>query len=185
MEKSSVFIITGSQGAGKTTKVMEVVRYLKKELPDVFGFYAIGEWENGRRSRFRIVDIQTGIDYPLCNRHQPAGAAKGKFIFTAETVKQGEEIIASGIRRKGTLAVIDEIGRFELKEKVWYSAFHNLIKKNFPVLITVRENQLEAITAKFNLDRPLIFKLDEESLLISKTITSRLEKRKSQDIREL
>lgn len=155
---------------------MEVVRYLKKELPDVFGFYAIGEWENGRRNRFRIVDIQTRIDYPLCNRQQPADAAGGRFIFTSETVKQGEEIIASGMRRKGTLAVIDEIGRFELKGKVWYSAFHNLIKKNFPVLITVRENQLEVIIAKFNLDKPLIFKLNEESFLIARTITSRLGK---------
>ncbi len=185
MEKSSVFIIIGSQGAGKTTKVIEVVRYLKKELPDVFGFYAIGEWEDGWRNRFRIVDIQTRIDYPLCNRHQLADAAEGKFIFTSETVKQGEEIIASGMRRKGALAVIDEIGRFELKGKVWYSAFHNLIKKNFPVLITARENQLEVITARFNLDRPLIFKLNEESFLIATAITSRLEKRKSQDIREL
>ena len=176
MEKSGVFIITGSQGSGKTTKVTEVVWYLKKEIPDVFGFYAIGEWENGWRSRFRIVDIQTGIDYPLCNRQQPADATGGQFIFTSETVKQGKEIIASGMRRKGALAVIDEIGRFELKEKVWYSAFRNLIKKNFPVLITVRENLLEAITTKFNLDRPLIFKLNEENFLIARAITSRLGK---------
>ena len=176
MEKASVFIITGSQGAGKTTKVMEVVRYLKKELPDVFGFYAIGEWQNGRRSRFRIVDIQTRTDYTLCNRQQSVDAAGGRFIFTSGTVKQGKEIIASGMRRKGTLAVIDEIGRFELEEKVWYSAFHNLIKKNFPVLITVRENQLEVIIAKFNLDRPLIFRLNEESFLIAKAIISRLGK---------
>ncbi len=158
---------------------MEVVRHLKKELPDVFGFYAIGEWENGWRSRFRIVDIQTGADYPLCNRQHSADAAGGQFIFTSETVKQGEEIIASGVRRKGALAVIDEIGRFELKGKVWYSAFHNLIKKNFPVLITVRENQLEIIIAKFNLDRPLIFKLNEEGFLIARDITSRLGKEKA------
>ncbi len=170
MEKPSVFIITGSQGAGKTTKVIEVIRYLKKELPDVFGFYAIGKWESGWRSHFRIVDIQTGIDYQLCNRQQSADTA-GRFVFTSKTVKLGEEIIASGMRRKGSLAVIDEIGRFELEEKVWFSAFHNLIKKNFPVLITVRENQLEAIIAKFSLNRPLIFKLNKESHLIARTIT--------------
>lgn len=176
MERPSVFIITGSQGAGKTTKVMEVIRYLKKELPDVFGFYAIGEWENGLRSRFRIIDIQTGIGYPLCTRQQLADTAGGKFVFSSETVKQGKEIIASGMRRKGALAVIDEIGRFELEEKVWYSAFHKLTKKNFPVLIIVREKQLEAIIAKFNLNRPLIFKLNEESHLIARAITSHLEK---------
>lgn len=176
MKKPSVFIITGSQGAGKTTKLMEVVQHLKKKLPDVFGFYAIGEWENGLRSHFRIIDIQTGDDYPLCNRQQPTGTAGGRFVFNSETVKQGKEIIASGMRRKGALAVIDEIGRLELEEKVWYSAFHNLTKKNFPVLITTRENQLEAIIAKFNLNRPLIFKLNEESLLIAKAITSHIGK---------
>ncbi len=174
MKTSNVFIITGKQGEGKTTKLTEVVRLLKKGKRPLFGFYATGYWENGLRSKFYINDINSGQSFLLCKRPDNLPASGNGFVFLAETIKKGEQIITEGMKHQNALAIMDEIGRYELEEKVWYSSLNHLIKTNFPVLITIRENGLAQVIEKFNMASPLIFRLDEESTQIAGQIQKQL-----------
>jgi nucleoside-triphosphatase len=177
MEKSKVFIITGEQGAGKTTRLTEIVELLKPVFPDIFGFYAFGEWEDGLRKLFHIVDIQKGESHLLCTRKGRTANSRGAFVFIQQTIEKGEKIVLEGINQKGGLAIIDEIGRFELEGKVWYNIFNKLIISNFPVLITVRENTLEKVIRYFGIEHPVIFTLAEDNATISQNILENLLKK--------
>ena len=170
MEKSKVFIITGEQGAGKTTKLTEIIELLKPVIPNIFGFYAIGEWEDGLRKLFHIVDIQKGESHLLCTRKGRTTNSRGAFVFFQQTIEKGEKIVLEGINQKGGLAIIDEIGRFEVEGKVWYNVFNKLLNNNFPVLITVRKNMLEKVIRYFGIEHPMIFTLAEENANISQKI---------------
>jgi nucleoside-triphosphatase THEP1 len=174
MKPSSVFIITGKQGEGKTTKLAEVIRILKQKEQAVFGFYAIGAWENGQRSHFHIKDINSGESFLLCERQEIAEAGKSRFVFFQQAINKGGQIIAEGMKRQKALAVIDEIGPFELKEEAWHNALTLLIKNDFPILITVRERLLKTIIREFGIERPVIFRLEENCTSIAGKIMEQL-----------
>ncbi len=170
MKLHNVFILTGHQGEGKTTKLTKVISLLKLKGVDIFGFIATGEWENNLRSRFHLKDINSERNYLLCNREEKPGTLNGIFVFNMQTIKTGEQIITEGMKHAKALAVIDEIGRFELKEKVWYPVFKKLAEKNFPTLITVRKSLLKPIIEKFGIEHPVIFNLEDKSTFIANKI---------------
>ncbi len=175
MKNSGVFIISGAQGQGKTNKLIATVHLLQSRLPGIFGFYAPGEWENGLRQAFRIVDIRSGRQQLLCNREGRTDSFNGSFVFYPAALQQGKQILHTGIQHHGTLAVIDEIGRYELKGKVWHDSLVLLLQKNVPLLITVRDNLAEQIISHFQIVRPVIFSANEPADKIVGTILQKIE----------
>ncbi len=171
MEKAGIFIISGRRGAGKTTRLRETVDLLKAEMPGLFGFYAAGEWENGRRKRFRIVDIRSGRRYLLCSYRKQPSHPEGTFVFYSKAIQTGETILRSGARRHGSLAVLDEIGPFELKGKVWHDALRYLLEQNIPLLFTLRENLLDEVLRYFGIGHSRIFTLAAPPGQIAAAIT--------------
>ncbi len=160
MEKAGVFIITGKQGAGKTTRLMETVELLKAKTPGLFGFYASGDWAHGFRKRFRIVDIHSGESHLLCARQNAAAQPKRNFVFYSDALQAGKEILLSGVKRNGSVAVLDEIGRYELEGKVWHDTLQYLLQQQLVVLFTVRESLLPEVLHNFGIKHPHIFTLD-------------------------
>ncbi len=171
---ATTFIITGRQGEGKTTKLLEVIRKLKEKGVDIFGFTAPGEWESGLRSRFYIQNILSGKSHLLCERQVTPHASKDQFVFTKDTLKAGTRWITQGLKQQKKIAVIDEIGWFELEDKVWYPAFKKLLDNNTPALITVREKLLQPVIEKFNLAQPVIFSLEEKNTFIADKILDKI-----------
>jgi nucleoside-triphosphatase len=161
MQQPPVFIITGKQGEGKTTLLKQAAGLLKDRGLSVFGFYAEGEWEQGLRSRFRLIDIQTRQQHLLCSRKGRTHDARGFFVFHPEAIQAGEAALLAGIRQKNSLAVLDEIGRFELEGKVWHNVLQLLLDKKIPVMLTVRDNLLKAVLHHFKITHPKVFCLDE------------------------
>ena len=152
-----IFIITGKQGEGKTTLLQKTTDLLLDRKMPVFGFYAKGEWENGIRSFFRLVDVSTRNKFLLCERSGKGENTKAPFHFYPEALSAGEKAIREGIRQKKQLAVLDEIGRFELEGKVWYPVFKTLLSENIPVLITIRESLVEAVLKHFGIKNYRLF----------------------------
>ncbi len=170
MKDSRVFIIQGKQGEGKTGKLKALVHLLQPSLPGVFGFYAPGEWENGLRKAFRIIDIASGRQHLLCTRKGRTGISKGTFVFNPATLQEGEHILRNGIQQHGALAVVDEIGRYELQGKVWHDILIVLLENKIPVLMTVRENLVEKIISHFQITHPVIFPVEEPAESMARTI---------------
>lgn len=174
MKTPPIFIITGEQGEGKTTTAIEVVEELKKMGVPVKGFVALGLWSDNVRSGFFIKDLETGNRSLLCKSDPDRDFEKiGRFYFNPKTIAIGEKILLLG--KPGELLVIDEIGLFETKGRVWHRVLKELIKTSEnPLLITIRKQFVQKVINCFSLKDPTIFELNEDSKEIAQKISTRL-----------
>ncbi len=157
MTNNPIFIISGKQGEGKTTLLMQVTALLKKQQIALSGFAAKGYWKNGQRDAFDLTDLQSGKTIPLCTRNINN---KHGFIFRMDALQYGSLLLKPSHSKNKILFVIDEVGKMELKGEVWFLALHDLLKKgNNPILITVRDQFVEQIVKKFGLTNSKIFQL--------------------------
>ena len=174
MKQHRVFILTGEQGSGKTTRLQEILNIFRKEDLPFFGFYALGYWENGIRSKFDLTDIISGEKFLLCQRKTDGKTKNGTFVFYPETIRKGESLLRYGMKNPDNLAVIDEVGPFELKGKVWDTILWELIKKQQPLLLTVREKLLKEITEHYNLKKVWIYPVRQPASVTAKDILQHL-----------
>jgi len=169
MNESKIFIITGEQGEGKTTKLTQVIDILKKKNYKVSGFIAPGRWSDGLRSGFDIVDIKTDEKRLLCQSgHNERYVKIGRFNFDAEAIKFGEQLLLNAADMETDFVVIDEIGMFELQGKLWAGSFLKLVKSApCPILITVRSKFIEDVKTSFKLSNHTTFHLDQQATTIA------------------
>ncbi len=155
-----VFILTGAQGEGKTTRLKELIGKLRSSGLSLYGFYANGYWENGQRSRFDLVDVQTGKQKLLCTNQSVLGFwRQGRFYFDPETIRWGTTLLDGD---KEGLAIMDEVGRFELDGKVWASPLMQLVQNDKPVLMVVRQVFVQEVVDKFGIVNPQIISPDDD-----------------------
>lgn len=175
MGTSKVFIITGNQGEGKTTFLKRVLYALNEARIKTAGFYAEGKWENDLRTQFYIVDIQNNDRKLLCcDKGIPGFEKVGRFYFDPETIQWGENMLEQAKQEGWSLFVLDEIGKFELEQKVWFSVFFNLLTEKRPVLITVRKEILEAVIQYFRIHDAIVFGLDSKPKVVARKIIAQL-----------
>ena len=178
MKQQQVFIISGEQGKGKTTVLMQVINELIEKGIGLDGFVAVGEWNNNLRTGFSIKHLKSGESQLLCFDHPDEKFEQiGRFYFNPQTIKLGEKILSpakdSGIRVK----VIDEIGLFELQGKVWANIFTELLNSDtYPLLITVREKFVKQVITKFQIENYLVFDLRQTASKIALQINRSLKK---------
>lgn len=172
MSKQNIFIISGGQGSGKTTKLKEVLSILQKKGVSVAGFIAEGSWENNKRNAFTLVNIQSGESIPLCsNKLNDSWIQMGRFFFDQNAISKAEKWLLEGVSAHVDCFVIDEIGLFELDGKVWHSAFKKLLKQdNRAIIITVRDRFLERVIKKYNLQKVEIFSVDTAAFIIAEEL---------------
>ncbi len=178
MKNSSVYIISGKQGSGKTTMLKSIIAELKSNGVKVGGFLAEGSWKNGIREGFSLLRIIDNYTIPLCQSKSKKGYFNlGRFWFNPDAIKIGEEALRSNMTKDVDIIVIDEIGIFELQEKVWYNTFLQLINEGkLPVLITVREKIIKEVIEKFQLTNIIIFKSGEDTNSCTEVIMDSLDK---------
>lgn len=154
MHSNQLYIVTGGQGAGKTTFLTKVIDILVSQKVRVGGFIAKGIWKDDKRYGFNLLSIQDGICIPLCTKEPLEDYVQfGHFFFNPAALKFGNEIIARD-NNHTDIMIIDEIGIFELEEKIWFEAFNQLLKTtSMPVLISVRKKIVQQVIEKFNLSR--------------------------------
>jgi nucleoside-triphosphatase THEP1 len=163
MADNHVYIITGKQGEGKTTLLREVVDRLQHAGVKTGGFIAEGTWKDGQRAGFSLVRISDGESFPLSTTSPKEGYFKLKrFWFNPETVRVGNEALLACLNDETQVVVIDEIGIFELEEKIWYRPFINLLAEtDKPLIITVRDKIKEEVLKKFGLNTYTFFSTGE------------------------
>jgi len=175
METSKVFIITGRQGEGKTTFLTSVLTELSLGGIKAAGFCADGQWRDNLRTKFEIVDINgTGRRLLCCDEAVKGFEKVGRFYFNPKTIQWGEDLLLTSRDNEPRLYVVDEIGKFELAQKVWYKAFHNLLEEKLPVLITVRKEILGHVIEYFQIQEPIVFGLDNTQKKVAQTIAAQL-----------
>lgn len=175
-KKQPVYIIVGRQGSGKTTFLKKLIVELQLKKIKVGGFIAEGYWKDDIRFGFNLIGIQDSISISLCTKESVQGYLPlGNFHFNPEAIKMGNEIIARD-QNQSDIIILDEIGIFELEEKVWFDAFKDLLQSYLkPVLISVREKILTDVIEKFKLQHICVFSADDDIKDCCDTIISNLE----------
>ncbi len=146
------YIITGNQGEGKTTLLKKVVNLLKNRGVSVSGFYARGEFKNGERSSFDLVDVKTGASYALCKRKEPG---KPGFVFNEKTLSVGENLLLPD--KNICLYIIDEAGKMEIKGEVWHDSIKKLSDYGANILMVVRKDFVNEVVATFGFNAYKVF----------------------------
>ena len=165
MVKNNVIIITGNKGEGKTTKLQRIVKLIKKEKISMTGFLAYADLKDGDRNGYTLVDIVSSKSIILCSNEPCSTYEKiGRFYFNPLAIKFGQKLLNTNPVEK-TLIVIDEVGPFELQNKIWYdSLVYQLgIPKNV-ILLIVRAKLVDEIIRKFEITNAKIYKLSGDDM---------------------
>ena len=146
-----IMIVTGSQGEGKTKYCQRLITEFKKKNVKVGGFIAKGTWHKNERHSFELINVKTFESFDLATRSPKDGWEKvGPFYFNPQTLKKGEEMLRSHAKNTEYL-FLDEIGKFEMKAKIWGPVFQQLLKLDVNMVITVRDIFVKDIIEHFDL----------------------------------
>ncbi len=162
-----VFFITGGQGEGKTTLLLNIVAELRRRGLNVRGFAAPGTFSDGLRAGFSLLDLATGRSEEFCSRTRvPENIQHGPYYFRPDVLYRGYRILAEARDPAETdLLVIDEVGRFELMGAIWSEGIDRLLTLPTPPMIwTVRRCFLSEVMRRWGLWPSLIIEAgsDEE-----------------------
>lgn len=175
MDQKPVFIISGAQGEGKTTLLNEVISILQKKDIYMAGFCAEGSWKNGQRYGFQLIDIVSGEKKICCTSDFEEGFEQlGRFYFDMNTIQWGEELLETGVETSASLFVIDEMGKFELKGKVWHNKFISLLNSQKPLLVTVRTSLLKQFIDFYGIQNSEVFSMGQDVKEIAEKIIQAL-----------
>jgi nucleoside-triphosphatase THEP1 len=164
IKHSSVLIITGEIGQGKTTYTLDLVNTLKEQGYRVGGFLAIGIMENGRRTGFDLLDLGNSRKIELCNdRPHENWLHSGHFYFNPSGLAEANEILALNNMREKQLVVVDEVGPMELNNQGWAESISRLCQSGNPVqLWVVRKSLVEKAARKWNAGNVFVFDIAED-----------------------
>lgn len=175
MTSHQVYIISGGQGAGKTSFLGRLITELQLKKINVGGFVAEGLWKEDKRFGFNLIRITDSTSISLCMKDPDSSYMKlGNFYFNPDAIKMGNEILQHD-QKTADIIIIDEIGIFELQERVWFNSFQQLLEScSKPLIIAVREKIVDEVIKKFGLQHFQVFGVNDHVPSIIDTILAGL-----------
>lgn len=156
-----VFIVTGSQGKGKTSFLRDLAKELQHQKVPVYGFLAVGTFKNNLRNKFILEDINTGKQALFCDTEpQPGDTSFGRFAFKPEGQQFGRDCLKRVSEEQNAIYMIDEIGLLETHQKGWHDVFSSLLDSDKNIVISVRNLYLSEIVAYFEMENFRIFNMN-------------------------
>ena len=154
----TIIIISGDKGSGKSTFLLDVLSLLKNEGVVVKGFVAIHEFEN---DSYLIKNVATNEEALILQRVGGYEKRPCHFKIFEKGVEKGSGWIEDILKHSPNIAVIDEIGGYELDGKLWSNGFTRLVESDIPLIFTVSTKHLEQVVKKWNIDSSIIFDSDD------------------------
>lgn len=163
MIRPQIYILSAAQGAGKTTRCLQIVNQLKSQGVSVGGIVAPGFWENEIRFGFELMDVQSNQKIPFAQREAKEGWINIKtFYFNPKAVENGELILRSAVMENDWI-VLDEIGKLDLRGFVWGKIFSELIKiPKKKWILCVRDIFVEEVIEHWQLKKVKVLQLTED-----------------------
>lgn len=157
MENSSVLLLSGESGTGKTTILRSILRELKASGVNCGGMLAHGRYLATGEKEFDLELIPREQKKFLSSRIQYSGwDAIGGFWFNPEAVEAGLEHLQALPGENFDLFILDEIGPFELEGYLWAPMLPDLINTEIPMIWTVRSSILKEVSRNWGLANPEI-----------------------------
>lgn len=145
-----IYIVAGAVQQGKTTFIQNVVAGLRANYIGVAGFLSLGEFTNGMRSGFKLMQISSGKQIKFCKDVPVDGWLKfRKFYFNPDGFCAGHSWIKEGIESETSVLVIDELGPMELDGNGWFSTVSLLHSYAGVSVFVVRRVLVDALLELF------------------------------------
>lgn len=159
-------MITGHTRSGKTTLLEGVVKMLDKNNIHPGGFFATARYQEKEHIGFDLCFYGENTFFPLAsNTRQTGWMDGGHFWFCPETIEKGLEHLNRIKDGSYALVIIDEIGIFELEDKIWGPGVTRLTQQtSIPLLLVVREKLVKGVSEKWDLEVRGVWKTGEQSL---------------------
>ena len=104
----------------------------------VHGFVALHHLES---DTYLIKNVTTREEFPVMQRVAGFEKRPDHFRFFPEGVEKGLIWIEEMLEQSPDIAVIDEIGGYELQGRLWSDGFTRLIESDTPLIFTVKTKQ--------------------------------------------
>lgn len=150
----SIFIVSGEKESGKTTFLINILSLLQLNGFLVGGFVALHDIES---DFYEIKDVKTNETTPLMQRVASFEERPHHFKFFPKGVEKGNDCMKRLLIHPPDIAMIDEIGGYELRGKLWSSSFAQLVESSIPLIFTVKDRLLDKVVAKWNIEPCYVF----------------------------
>ncbi len=138
-------LVTGPIGAGKTAAVLALADGLRKEGTHVGGVVSPRVLAGGETVGYRVRDLATGEERPLCSV-EPPGIPFRRFFFSPEGLALANAALARAAR-EAEVAVVDEVGPLELSGGGFAPGLRALLASKVFLVLTVRPFLLDEVRA--------------------------------------
>ncbi len=154
----SICIISGGKGSGKTAFLMEILSLLQVDGFVAKGFVAIHNIES---DAYLIKNATTNEEAFIMQRVAGFEKRPHHFKIFPEGVEKGLEWIEEALEQSPDIAVIDEIGGYELRGKFWSEGFTRLVESGIPLIFTAKTKHLDKVIKKWNISATIVFDPDD------------------------
>ncbi len=156
-----IIIISGKQGEGKTIRCQKLAKQMKEQGLKIGGFIAPGTWKEGQRFSIDLMDLQTQETYPFATREAQEGWEQiHTFYFNPQSIKKGEELLRAHSKTSDWV-FIDEVGKFDIKGKVWGPILQELLLQDINLVLSVRDVFVEEVKTHFGINDNQIIHVDD------------------------
>ncbi|HDJ33185.1 MAG TPA: hypothetical protein ENF21_03695 [Bacteroidetes bacterium] len=147
MEPHPAFFITGDTHSGKTTALRSVISKLPGYPDRLKGWTTPARFERNDHTGYDLEFIGRNRSLPFCRQQATKGwVHHGRFWFNPGALQEGYRMLGSASPDTTSLIVIDEIGPFDLKGRLWGPFLKNLEKyEEIYLLLVVRTVLLEKV----------------------------------------
>lgn len=153
-----IFIISGDKGSGKSTFFTDILSLLQSDGYAVNGFVALHNVEN---DSYLIKNVATNEESLIMQRVGSYEKRPDHFRIFREGEEKGITWIDEVLEQSPDIAVIDEIGGYELQGRLWSKSFSRLVESEIPLIFTVKIRHLDTVLKKWNIDSAIIFDSDD------------------------
>lgn len=133
---------------------MDSINLLQKNDFVASGFIALHTLQS---DTYVIKNIATKEESPLMQRIADLDKRPNHFKFFSEGVDLGNLWMKNILEQTPDIAVVDEIGGFELNKELWYEGFTSLLASDIPLIFTVKAKLLDRVLEKWNINPTYIF----------------------------
>ncbi len=149
-----IFIISGDKGSGKSTFLVEILYLLQRDGFVVRGFVALHNFES---DSYLIKNVTTKEEALILQRISDYEKRPDHFKIFSEGVEKGLTWIEELLEQSPNLAVIDEIGGYEMRGTLWSNGFAGLVESDIPLIFTVKSKHFSEVVKKWNISATAIF----------------------------